>query len=128
MNRNRLFFKVTGTLVLSLFLVTPVLAAVSVDPALPGYAADGQVAGSLKSIGSDTMNNEMALWAEGFRGFHPEVKVEVEGKGSSTAPPALIAGATRVREVLGWQPRYDDLEEIARSSLAWERKLLERSQ
>jgi UDP-glucose 4-epimerase len=40
-------------------------------------------------------------------------------------PPALIAGAQRVREVLGWTPRYDDLEEIARSSLAWERKLLD---
>ena len=42
-------------------------------------------------------------------------------------PPALIAGATKVREVLGWIPRYDDLEEIARSSLNWERKLAERS-
>ena len=41
-------------------------------------------------------------------------------------PPALIAGADRVREVLGWTPRYDNLEEIARSSLDWERKLLER--
>jgi phosphate transport system substrate-binding protein len=40
------------------------------------------------------MNNEMALWAEGFRKFHPGVKVEVEGKGSSTAPPALIAGTS----------------------------------
>ncbi len=41
-------------------------------------------------------------------------------------PPALIAGAQRVRDLLGWEPRYDDLEEIARSSLNWERKLLER--
>jgi UDP-glucose 4-epimerase len=41
-------------------------------------------------------------------------------------PPALIAGAEKVREVLGWEPRYDDLEEIARSSLAWERKLVDR--
>jgi UDP-glucose 4-epimerase len=41
-------------------------------------------------------------------------------------PPALIAGAQRVREVLGWQPRYDDLEVIVRSSLDWERKLAER--
>ena len=41
-------------------------------------------------------------------------------------PPALIAGAQRVRDVLGWEPRYDNLEEIARSSLNWERKLLER--
>jgi len=43
-------------------------------------------------------------------------------------PPALIAGAQRIREVLGWTPRYDDLEEIARSSLNWERKLVERGQ
>lgn len=42
-------------------------------------------------------------------------------------PPALIAGADRIRGVLGWKPRYDDLEEIARSSLNWERKLVERS-
>ena len=41
-------------------------------------------------------------------------------------PPALIAGATKIREVLGWEPRYDNLEEIARSSLDWERKLVER--
>jgi UDP-glucose 4-epimerase len=42
-------------------------------------------------------------------------------------PPALIAGADRVREVLGWTPRYDNLEEIARSSLNWERKLAEKA-
>lgn len=39
-------------------------------------------------------------------------------------PPCLIAGADKVREVLGWQPAYDDLAAIAESSLAWERKLL----
>jgi len=38
-------------------------------------------------------------------------------------PPALIAGADKVREVLGWTPRYDDLEAIVRHSLAWEKKL-----
>jgi len=38
-------------------------------------------------------------------------------------PPALIAGADKVREILGWEPRYDDLEVIVRSSLDWERKL-----
>ncbi len=41
-------------------------------------------------------------------------------------PPALIAGAEKIRSVLGWRPRYDNLEEIARSSLDWERKLVER--
>jgi phosphate transport system substrate-binding protein len=87
-----------STLIRSLFLTAVVFAAaaataaVVVDAALPAYKKSGAVSGNVKSIGSDTMNNEMALWAEGFRGFHPEVKVEVEGKGSSTAPPALIAG------------------------------------
>lgn len=42
-------------------------------------------------------------------------------------PPALIAGADRIREVLGWQPRYDDMDAIAQSSLDWERKLVEGS-
>ncbi len=41
-------------------------------------------------------------------------------------PSALIAGADKVRSVLNWTPRYDNLEEIARSSLNWERKLAER--
>ncbi len=41
-------------------------------------------------------------------------------------PAALIAGAEKIREVLGWQPRHDDLDEIARSALNWERKLAER--
>jgi len=94
MSRKKFGFMVTGALTLSLVLVATVLAGVSVDPDYPEFTKNGEVEGSLKSIGSDTMNNEMALWAEGFRGFHPGVKVEVEGKGSSTAPPALIAGTS----------------------------------
>jgi UDP-glucose 4-epimerase len=38
-------------------------------------------------------------------------------------PPELIAVAERVREVLGWTPRFDDLDTIVRTSLAWERKI-----
>lgn len=74
--------------------MTPRLAAqaVQVDPALPRYTPTSGVSGNLKSIGSDTMNNLMALWAEGFYKFYPNVKIEVEGKGSATAPPALTAG------------------------------------
>jgi phosphate transport system substrate-binding protein len=53
------------------------------------------VSGNLKSIGSDTMNNLMALWAENFNKFYPNVKVEIEGKGSGTAPPALTAGTAQ---------------------------------
>jgi phosphate transport system substrate-binding protein len=66
--------------------------AVRIDPAILSYKPVQAVSGSLKSIGSDTMNNEMANWAEGFRKFYPGVKVEIEGKGSSTAPPALEQG------------------------------------
>jgi len=63
-----------------------------VDPDLPAYARAEGVSGSLKSIGSDSMNNEMTSWGEKFRGFYPNVKLEVEGKGSGTAPTALIEG------------------------------------
>ena len=65
---------------------------VKVDPELPDYEAVQGVSGNVKSTGSDTMNNLMTLWAEGFRKFYPSVRVEIEGKGSSTAPPALISG------------------------------------
>ena len=68
------------------------VANVIVDPELPDYQPAPGVSGSLKSIGSDTMSNLMSLWAEGFRSYYPNVKIEIEGHGSSTAPPALIAG------------------------------------
>jgi len=66
--------------------------AVPVDVKIPGYRKVEGVSGTVKSVGSDTMNNLMTLWAEGFKKLYPNVKVEIEGKGSSTAPPALISG------------------------------------
>ena len=41
-------------------------------------------------------------------------------------PPTLIAEANRIREVLDWTPRYDDLRTIVHTSLDWERHLAER--
>lgn len=70
-------------------------AEVGVDPGLPDYKPVEGISGNLKSIGSDTMNNLMALWAEGFNKMYPNVKVEIEGKGSSTAPAALISGTAQ---------------------------------
>ncbi|MFH1059531.1 MAG: phosphate ABC transporter substrate-binding protein [Pseudomonadota bacterium] len=78
--------------VAGLLLLTTTAWALGVDPKLPDYKPASGVSGNLKSIGSDTLNNLMTLWAEGFRSFYPSVKIEIEGKGSSTAPPALIAG------------------------------------
>ena len=68
------------------------LIAAGVDEKLPSYTPTSGVSGQLKSIGSDTMNNLMTLWAEKFIEFYPNVTVEIEGKGSTTAPPALVAG------------------------------------
>lgn len=77
-------------------LVTTASAAVAqVDPQLPEYAATQGVFGTLKSVGSDTLNNLMTLWTQEFTSFYPSVKPEIEGKGSSTAPPALIEGQSQ---------------------------------
>ncbi|MFZ3013441.1 MAG: substrate-binding domain-containing protein, partial [Nitrospira sp.] len=69
--------------------------AIVLDPALKGYLKVSGVSGNVNSIGSDTLNNLMTLWAEGFRKQYPSVKIQIEGKGSSTAPPALIEGTAQ---------------------------------
>ena len=69
---------------------------VEVDSTLPKYAAVAGVSGNISSVGSDTCNNLMTLWAEGFRKHYPNVNFAVEGKGSSTAPPALIDGTSDI--------------------------------
>jgi phosphate transport system substrate-binding protein len=71
-------------------------AAAQVDPALTSYKAVSGISGNLSSVGSDTLNNVMTLWSETFQKFYPNVKVQIEGKGSSTAPPALIAGTAQL--------------------------------
>jgi phosphate transport system substrate-binding protein len=70
-------------------------AQVQLDPALMSYKPVSGVSGNVSSVGSDTLNNLMTLWAESFSRFYPNVKIQIEGKGSSTAPPALIAGTAQ---------------------------------
>jgi phosphate transport system substrate-binding protein len=70
--------------------------ALQVDPALPAYSAVSGVSGSVSSVGSDTLNNVMTLWAETFNKLYPNVKIQIEGKGSGTAPPALIGGTAQL--------------------------------
>src|SRR5689334_9745525 len=67
-----------------------------VDSGLPAYQKTSGVSGNFNSVGSDTLNNLMTLWAEGFRKQYPNVRIQIEGKGSSTAPPALIAGTAQL--------------------------------
>ena len=59
---------------------------VKLDPEIKPYNKVSGVSGTINSIGSDTLNNLITLWAEGFRKQYPNVKIQVEGKGSSTAP------------------------------------------
>jgi phosphate transport system substrate-binding protein len=88
---------VPGALACTLLLAASGSAqVVQVDPAIPPYQRTVSVSGTLSAVGSDTMNNMMTLWSEGFARVHPNVKIQVEGKGSSTAPPALIAGTAQL--------------------------------
>ncbi len=80
-----------GVLALSLTGVST-LAVAQVDPALPAYQRAAGVSGSATSIGSDTLNNLMTLWLEEYRKFYPNVNIEIQGAGSSTAPPAVTEG------------------------------------
>jgi phosphate transport system substrate-binding protein len=69
---------------------------VKLDPELARYKAVSGVSGNISSVGSDTLNNLMTHWAESFQKFYPNAKVQIEGKGSSTAPPALISGTAQL--------------------------------
>jgi phosphate transport system substrate-binding protein len=89
--------------------VLPLFAEEShIDPALSSYKNVSGVSGNLNSMGSDTLNNLMTLWAEGFKKSYPNVNVQIEGKGSSTAPPALIEATAQ----LGPMSRPMKAEEI----------------
>jgi phosphate transport system substrate-binding protein len=88
---------ISKSMILLAGLVTAATAEQShLDPALPDYKAVSGVSGNLNSIGSDTLNNLMTLWAEGFKKAYPNVNIQIEGKGSATAPPALIEGTAQI--------------------------------
>lgn len=89
--------KMSLTLLILAMAATNTLAApIQVDVNLSDYIKVQGVAGNLNSVGSDTLNNMMTFWAEGFRKRYPNVNIQIEGKGSSTAPPALIEGTGQV--------------------------------
>lgn len=99
-----------GMVLAGLVMLPAVLPASELDPALPAYeAVGGEVAGSLKSVGSDTMNNLVALWAEGFKKHYPSVREGIEGKGSSSAPPSLMEGTSTFGPMSrDWKPTEID--------------------
>lgn len=71
-------------------------AVAAVDPALPTYEKTSGVSGNLSSVGSDSLANLMTLWAEEFKRAYPNVNVQIQAAGSSTAPPALTEGTANL--------------------------------
>ena len=71
-------------------------AAAGVDAATPDYKKASGVSGNLNSVGSDTLANLMTLWAEEFKKLYPNVNVQIQAAGSSTAPPALTEGTSNL--------------------------------
>ena len=82
--------------------------ALDLDPELPAYKAVRGLSGPIKSVGSDTLSTLMEKWADGFKALYPSVTIEIESKGSSTAPPALLEGTSQ----LGPMSRSMSSEEI----------------
>jgi phosphate transport system substrate-binding protein len=73
---------------------SPLTFAGDVDPALPDYEKVSGISGSLSSVGSDTLANLMTMWAEEFKREYPNVSIQIQAAGSSTAPPALTEGTS----------------------------------
>ena len=77
----------------TLLTLSPALA---IDPNLPPYQKADGISGQIKSVGSDTLINEMNRWSKGFMALYADAKITADGQGSATAPPALIAGVAQL--------------------------------
>ncbi|MCF6209660.1 MAG: phosphate ABC transporter substrate-binding protein PstS family protein [Gammaproteobacteria bacterium] len=91
------------------------IAAQQVDPNLHDYQPVSGVSGNLSSVGSDTLANLMTLWAEEFKRQYPNINIQIQAAGSSTAPPALTEGTSAIgpmsrkmksREIQAFENRY----------------------
>lgn len=78
--------RLVNALIASIFVAYS--AAISAEP----YQTRPGVAGTITSVGSDTMANLLAIWSDGFKEHYPHVKIQLQSSGSSTAPPALTEG------------------------------------
>lgn len=96
-------------------LVSTSASAVSVDKDIPEYKATSGISGNLSSVGSDTLANLMTLWAESFKRSYPNVNIQIQAAGSSTAPPALTESTSNIgpmsrkmkdKEVAAFEDRY----------------------
>jgi phosphate transport system substrate-binding protein len=102
---TRTLRRLLHTVAFGVALVTTHAQTIQIDKDLPEYKPVPGISGNLNSIGSDTLNNLMLLWAEAFRAHYPNVNIQIQGAGSSTAPAALIDGTAQLgpmsREMTG---------------------------
>ncbi len=91
--------KISSAIIALVFVIAAGTASaqepVKVDAGIPEYTKTSGVSGNINSVGSDTMNNLMTLWCEEFTKDYPNINCQIEGKGSSTAAPALIEGTAQ---------------------------------
>ena len=102
-------------LLMNSLAVGSVVADGQVDPKTPEYSVASGVSGNLSSVGSDTLANLMTLWAEEFKRLYPNVNVQIQAAGSSTAPPALTEATSNIgpmsrkmksKEIEAFEKRY----------------------
>mgnify|MGYP003643488664 CR=1 FL=1 len=87
--------KLVGAITLTAAGVFSAASMAAIDPTLPIYEKTSGVSGNLSSVGSDTLANMMTLWAEEFKHIYPNVNIQIQAAGSSTAPPALTEGTSQ---------------------------------
>jgi len=96
-------------------LVSTQVSAIEVDKDIPVYQASSGISGNLSSVGSDTLANLMTLWAESFKRAYPNVNIQIQAAGSSTAPPALTEATSNIgpmsrkmkdKEIAAFEDRY----------------------
>ena len=111
----KLCFK-TKSLVTAMSLAIAAFTSVSVnaaqqtvDAGLPDYQKASGISGNLSSVGSDTLANLMTLWAEQFNREYPNVNIQIQAAGSSTAPPALTEGTSNLGP-MSREMKDDELE------------------
>jgi len=116
LNRTKATLLKTATIsLLGLSVATTAMAGSQLDPKLPEYKKASGVSGNLSSVGSDTLANLMTLWTEQFSKSYPNVNIQVQAAGSSTAPPALTEGTSNLgpmsrkmkdKEVQAFEKKY----------------------
>lgn len=84
-------------------------AVQNIDADIPEYKKASGISGNLSSVGSDTLANQMTLWAESFNRLYPNVNIQIQAAGSSTAPPALTEGTSNLGP-MSREMKDDELE------------------